>query len=123
VTTAATIDIELKRGDSWDALVRVKGRNGAGDLVYLDLTGVTPKAQIRTTPDATSVLAEITCTITDQVTTTGGVLLRLEDTDTSSLQATTNAKWDLELKWPGVNGDRKTVVEGNVTVTLDTTHA
>lgn len=123
MTTPATQDITIKRGDSWDALVRVKGRDGSGNLVYLDLTGVTPKAQVRATAASATVLVELTCTITDQVATPGGVYLRLEDTTTTPLAPTTNALWDLELKWPGATGDRKTILEGNVTITTDITHA
>lgn len=121
MTTPAKQDIKIRRGDSWDLFFRVKGRSALGDLVYLDLTGCTPKAQIRATSESATVLQEITCTLTDQNTLPGGVLLRLEDSDTSDLAATTSAKWDVEIKWPGVNGDRKTVLEGTVTVTTDIT--
>lgn len=123
MTTPATQNITLKRGDSWDLLARVKGKNALGDLVYLDLTGCTPKAQIRASEDAETPIAEITCTLTDQVTLAGGILLRLEDTATAALAPTTSAKWDLEIKWPGVNGDRKTVLAGTVTITADVTRA
>lgn len=123
MTTPAIQDIKIRRGDSWDLLARVKGRNSLGDLVYLDLTGCTPKAQVRANAEAASPLVEITCTITDQVTLAGGILLRLEDSDTAALAPTTSAKWDLEIKWPGVDGDRKTVLEGDVTITADVTRA
>lgn len=122
MTIPAPQDIEFTRGDSWDLLARIKGRNAQGDLIYLDLTGVTPTAQIRATIEAATVLAEITCTLTDQGTLTGGVLLRLEDTDTVALTAGM-AVWDLELKWPGVDGDRKTVLGGSVTINPDVTRA
>lgn len=122
MTTPADQPIEFTRGDSWDLLARVKGRNGVGDLVYLDLTGCTPKAQIRANPTAVGVLAEITCTLTDQGTMTGGVLCRLEDSVTSALTPGSYV-WDLEIKWPGVNGDRKTILSGQVTINTDITHA
>lgn len=122
MTTPADQPIEFTRGDSWDLLARVKGRNGVGDLVYLDLTGCTPKAQIRANVNAVGILAEITCTLTNQTTMTGGVLCRLEDTDTSALTPGV-AVWDLEIKWPGVNGDRKTILSGVVTISADITHA
>jgi hypothetical protein len=103
-------------------LFRVKGRNAQGDLIYLDLTGVVPSAQIRTTEDV--LLTSFTCTLTNQSTLPGGVLLRLEDTDTTTLDApVTDAKWDVELKWPGATGDRKTVLEGTCAITKDYTHA
>jgi hypothetical protein len=122
VTTPATQNITIKRGDSFDLFFRVKGRNAQGDLIYLDLTGVDPAAQIRSSDGV--LLVAFTCTLANQSTLPGGVLLRLEDTDTGPLEAPlTNGKWDVELKWPGVNGDRKTVLEGNVTVTEDYTHA
>ena len=123
MTSPAPQDIDITRGDSWDALVRVKGRDGSGNLVYMDLTGTTPKAQIRATADDPAVIAEITCTITDQVATLGGIYLRLEDTVTSALAPTTSAVWDLEVKWPDPNGDRKTILSGGVTITRDVTHA
>lgn len=122
MTTPATKNITLKRGDSFDFFFRAKGRNSSGDLVYLDLTGVTVQSQIRSSQNDNLIVA-FTCSITNQTTTPGGVLLRLEDTATSSLAPTSAAKWDVELKWPGVNGDRKTVLEGSVTITADTTHA
>lgn len=123
MTTPATQDITIKRGDSWDLFFRVKGRNGVGDLVYLDLTGVTPSAMIRANIDDVSPIVSITCTLANQGTLTGGVLLRLEDTDTDGLAPTTTAVWDCELKWPGATGDRKTVLAGQVTITKDVTHA
>lgn len=122
MTTPANQPIEFTRGDSWDLLARAKGRNGVGDLVYLDLTGCTPKAQIRASADAVGVLAEITCTLTNQGTMPGGVLCRLEDSTTSTLTPGVYV-WDLEIKWPGANGDRKTILAGEVTVNSDVTHA
>lgn len=121
MTTPATQNITIKRGDSFDLFFRVKGKNNLGDLVYLDLTDCTPKAQIRSSSD--QLIGEFTATIANQTTLTGGALLRLEDSVTSSFAATTSAKWDAEIKWPGVNGDRKTVLEGTVTITIDYTHA
>jgi hypothetical protein len=121
VTTPATQDIVIKRGDSFDLFFRVKGKNAQGDLIYLDLTGVTPKSQIRS--DADVMVVEMTATLANQSTLPGGVLLRLNDTDTEGLTPTVTAHWDVELKWPGVNGDRKTVLEGGVTIDEDYTHA
>lgn len=122
MTTPAPQDITLTRGDSWDMLFRVKGKDALGDLIYLDLTGCVATSQIRENEDAAAVVATITCTLTDQVTLPGGVLLRLEDTDTAAI-IVDSAMWDVEIKWPGVNGDRKTVLSGLVSMTKDITRA
>lgn len=122
MTTPADQPIEFTRGDSWDLFARVKGRDTNGSLVYLDLTGCTPKAQIRSSVSSPTVVAEITCTISDQVTLMGGVYCRLEDTVTDALTPGTYV-WDLEIKWPGGTGDRKTILSGAVTINADVTHA
>lgn len=124
MTTPAPKDLTIYQGDSFDLLVRVKGRNAAtGVMEYLNLTGVTPKAQVRANEAATQVLAEITCTITDQVATPGGVLLHLDPaiTQTIALTTTQKHKWDLQLQWSAT--EVRTVLKGNVSVESDVTRA
>jgi hypothetical protein len=118
VTTPAKFDPEIYQGDSWDLFFRVKARDAGGNLVYQDLTGSTAKAQFRVAASATTILAELTCTLSDQVATTGGVLVRLSPAQSAGL-VPGNAKWDCEISYP--NGDKRTVLAGDVTVTAEVT--
>lgn len=118
MTTPATFDLSIYQGDSYDLFFRVKARNGIGDLVYQDLTGATAKAQIRATKETASVLAEFTCSLSNQTSTPGGVLCRLTPATTAAITATAGV-WDCEILY--ANGDKKTVLAGNVTFTKEVT--
>lgn len=110
-------DLSWRQGDSFDALVRMKSRDENGVMVYTDLTGVVPRAQVRPTYASDVVLVEIDCTLTDQVTLPGGVLLHVDPAVTAALSPTSASAlpvWDLELTWSPT--EARTVYEGKVTV-------
>jgi len=94
-------------------LIRVKARNNVGGMDYSDLTGCTPKSQIRATVISATVVAEFVATITDQVTIKGGVLLTLAASVTEAMTLVTGV-WDCEILYP--NGEKKTVLAGPVTM-------
>lgn len=118
MTTPAPFDLQIYQGDSYDLFFRVKARNGVGDLVYLDLTGSTPKAQIRASKTSPTAAAELTANISDQTTLTGGVLLHITPAVSAALTLTAGV-WDCEILF--ASGDKKTVLAGDVTVTPEVT--
>lgn len=120
MTTPATYAPEIYQGDSWDLFFRVKARDGSGNMVYQDLTGATPKSQLRATAASGTVLAELTCTLSDQGTTPGGVLVRLSPAQSAALVPGT-AEWDCEILY--ASGDKRTVLKGTATITAEVTRA
>jgi hypothetical protein len=117
----ATHDIEVYRGDTYELFVRIRTRvyvEGVGWTPgpYKDLTGYTGTAQIRTTEDAADPpAATFTVTIANQVTTLGGVLVRLTPAQTAALVISSGV-WDMQLS---DGTDVWTYVKGNVTVSKD----
>lgn len=103
----ATENLTLYRGDTVRLVRRFKGSDGE----YLDLTGCSAKAQIRTTSTAADVLVEFDCSLTDQVTTKGGVVLAIPAGLTGDLPG--NALWDMQLTH--VDLSVRTYLEGTVT--------
>jgi hypothetical protein len=107
----AQVPLDLYRGDSarwvfefWTDL--------AGTVAY-DLTGATPKSEIRTRSD-TPVLATLACTVTPPNTVE--VVL---DAVVSATLISGAARWDLQLTFP--DGTVRTLVAGPVTITADIT--
>ena len=119
MTTPALQNLEIYQGDSVDMLVRIKARDALGSLVYMDLTDWTPKAQIRLNVGAPTVLAEFTCTKTDQTIMPGGILLHLDPASTASITANEGV-WDAEISKSTT--DKKTFLAGTVTFTAEVTH-
>jgi hypothetical protein len=100
--TPLAVDLSVYQGDDifLDVIVTDPG---TGDPI--DLTGYTPKAQIRTTPPDPTVLAEFGCTIAANV-----IHLHLLATDAAALAAT--ASWDCQITSP--TGIVRTLVYGLV---------
>lgn len=122
MTKPATQDIDIYQGDSFDLFVRVKARDAGGTMVYQNLTGATPKAQIRQSKSNVTVLVEFTCTLSNQTTTPGGVLVHATPAQTAALAATSPGApnvWDLEILYS--NGDKRTILAGNASVTAEVT--
>jgi len=119
-----TQGITVYQGDTFDFFFRV--RNRVYDVAtsayiagtYVDLTGWTGKAQIRANADAAVVLAEFSVTISNQITTPGGVLLVLTPALTAALPAT-GGFWDVELT--NAVAEVRTFIAGAVTVTKQIT--
>lgn len=104
----ADYPLEIYRGDSgqW----RFKFSTGSGQPS--DLTGVTPKAQIRDRPGGTKV-TDLVCTLT----LPNLVDVKLLAADSQDLLP--KGAWDLQLTY--ASGDVKTPIAGTVTVTPDVT--
>lgn len=120
MTTPATFNITMTRGDSYDLFFRVKARDAGGTLVYQNLTGATVTAQYRETVDSVSALASFVATLSDQGTMPGGVLLHLSPATTAALTQLTGV-WDCQIAYSA--DDVKTVLSGTVTVNKDVTRA
>lgn len=117
MTTPAKLDITIYQGDEFSVFVRVKGRDAQGVLDYLDLTGGTPKSQIRLSVDDAEPLAEFNATLTDQATLKGGILYTLTDAQTAALNISSTGVWDCEILMPvALGGGTRTLLAGSVTV-------
>ena len=115
----ATRDITIYQGDTYTLQFRVRNLNTDGTPgTYVDLTGCTPKAQIRTSTSATTVLAEFTATLADQTTTPGGVTLSLTAAQTAALTYGT-AVWDAQVTYPSTAV--QTFLQGKVTLIYEVT--
>lgn len=98
----------IYQGDDILLDVIVTDEAGAG----MDLTGYTPKAQIRLTPPDATVLAEFVCTVEANV-----IHLVLAHTDSAAI--TTACAWDVQITSAG--GAVRTLAYGAVKPTLEVT--
>lgn len=126
-----TQDITIYQGDDYELFFRVRAlvwdpdaNGGAGGYVpgdYVDLTGFTPKAQIRPSAGSATLLAEFTATLANQTDpdTKGGVYLTLDSAETTDLP-TTGGKWDVQLT-EDATLKVQTYLRGSVTVTAEVT--
>lgn len=109
-------NITVYQGDTFDLVFRLRNPDTSeGPGSYIDLTGCTAKAQVRSTEIDPTVLAEFTPTV-DGVN--GQVSLRLSSTQTAGLAA---GVWDVQLTFP--DGTIKTYLKGTVTVVKEVTRA
>jgi len=119
----AQCDIQLYRGDYFEMTLRLREGTFNGTAytpgAYLDLTGWTPKSEIRATVDTTgSAMATLTAELLDQGTIPGGVHLSLPAAQSAGLTAA-SAVWDVQLTNP--EGHVYTYLRGTVTITKDVT--
>ena len=122
-------DIEIRRGDTFELFFRVRTRvwnpalnGGAGGYEpgpYRDLTGYTVTSQFRSSEDAADPALTFTCTLTNQTTTPGGVLVRATPAQTAALTIFAGG-YDVQLATAGMV-DAWTYIEGTVTVDKDWT--
>lgn len=103
------VNLVLYEGDDFTFMVTV--RDSAG--LPVDLTGVTARAQIRTSVSAESILGEFTPTI-DALA--GNIWLHLDDSVSSILPPT--GVWDVEIDR---SGDVETLAAGTISMTADVT--
>lgn len=111
--------LEIYQGDSFSWYMRVREAGGA-EAPYRDLTGSTPKSQVRVTADAATVVVEFSVTLADQAEpeTIGGVFFSLTPDQTSALDPGTYV-FDAEVDYGGDDVD--TYVKGTVVVTAEVT--
>jgi hypothetical protein len=106
--------LRLKRGDTLSVTLTL--RDGL-TKAPIDLTGCTYRAQVRSTKDSPTVLAELTVNELDAAA--GQLELHYDAVDSAELPSTTipRAEWDLEVTFPG--GIVRTLVEGDATIDGD----
>jgi hypothetical protein len=104
-------NLTLYQGDNFQLLFRLKDDDG----VYLDLTGCTPKSQVKDSVGGT-LIVEFVADLADQTTTPGGVLLSLDHTAATGVA---NGVWDFQVTYP--DGSVYTYLYGTVTVTGEVT--
>ena len=105
-TLPSPVDLSLYQGDDFYLDLTVTNSDGSP----ADLTGATPKAQIRTTAADATVLAEFVATITTNV-----IHLHLTAALTAPLSGP--AVWDCQITTPDV----VTLVAGTVTIRPEVT--
>jgi hypothetical protein len=115
-------DIEIYRGDTFELFFRVRTRTWDGTAwvpgAYRDLTGFTPTAQMRSSADAADPAAlTFVCTLANQTTTPGGVLVRATPALTAGL-AIMAGVYDVQLS---DGTDKFTYLKGAVAVDPDVT--
>lgn len=116
-TLPAIKDLEIYQGDTFSLFMRLRMKQANGlPGAYLVLTGMTGKAEVRPTPESTTVLATFTVSLSNQTTEPGGVTLTLPAATTLTLSS---GVWDLQFK-DGA-GVVTTYLRGNVTVTKEVT--
>jgi len=114
-------NLVIYKGDTFSLSFRLRQKQTSGAPgAYVDLTGCTPKAQIRATEDSTTVLQEFTATLGDQtnVDTVGQVNLVISSADTANLSP---GVWDVQVTYP--DNTVTTYLRGSVTVTKEVTRA
>lgn len=109
-------NLAIYRGDRFSFTFSIK--DGAGN--YIDKTGYTPKAEMRTTADDAAVAAEFTADLLDQTVAPGAVTLSLTAAETAGLAAG-KYTWDVQLTNSTDPTDVTTYLYGDVTVTADVT--
>jgi hypothetical protein len=102
-------DLTITRGDTETIVVTITSDGSTP----INITGRTYIAQIRTSPDNTTVKASFTCTVTSAAN--GQVTCTLSATDSATLPVGI-AYWDLQETASGVVS---TILSGNVTVLAD----
>jgi hypothetical protein len=109
-------DITIYQGDTWEFIFRLKNESTA-----LNLTGATPKAQIRPTAGSPVLVQEITAALlTQSGDTLGCVKLSLTAAQTAALQI--GGVWDVQLLYSGT-GAVVTYFSGKVTLVKEVTRA
>lgn len=104
-----TIDLVIYQGDDFYLDVYVTDSNSNP----INITAMVPMSQIRSAPDAPTILASFNIAIDG--TTTNLMHLHLASTDANGLPA--ECAWDLQLSQPSVT----TIIAGTVTVTPQVT--
>lgn len=106
------VDLNLYAGDDFYVDLSVTDAGTGGPI---DLTGYTPQAQIRTTTESSTVLAEFECTLGEST-----VALRLHHDDTAMLPP--NAVWDVQImSGDPVDSRITTLAYGKVKTTAEVT--
>lgn len=119
-------NLELYQGDSYNLFARFRSSvwdpttNTYVPGSYINLTGVTPKAQIRRDASATTPVVEFTYTLGDQSNpnTVGSLSLILSHTQMATVPPG-DYVWDMQLTFP--DNTVSTYMAGSVTVTAEVT--
>jgi len=114
-------NLTIYKGDTYRFSFRLRERTSDGDPGdYVDLEGVTAKAEIRAEDE--SLIAEFDTTIADQSDpdNTGKVEL-YPSTEVTGETNFGNGVWDAQLTFP--NGDVRTYLKGKVTAVKEITRA
>tara|TARA_S200002703_G_scaffold158507_1_gene169068 strand:- start:175 stop:510 length:336 start_codon:yes stop_codon:yes gene_type:complete len=109
--SAGSYNFTLEQGATLDRTVTVQESGSA-----MDLTGYTPRMQVRETHDSTSILLTVTCSVANA---SGGIIrLQASATTTASIEEGIYV-YDLEIE--SSTGVVTRLLQGNVTVTPEVT--
>lgn len=111
------MNLDIYQGDTFNLYMRLRSKlSPTRPGPYIDLTNLTPKAEIRPSADSTTVLATFTCTKDNQTTLPGGITLLLSASTTLTLGS---GVWDLQFR--DTTGVVTTYLRGAVLVTKEVT--
>jgi len=113
MTQAATQDLTITRGDT-ETVIATMTSDGTTPI---DITGRTYAAQLRSSPDTTTIGATMTCTLTTPVS---GIMTSVLSATDSALLTPGYYYWDLQ-ETVTATGVVSTVLAGLVTVLADVT--
>lgn len=121
-----TGDNAIYTGDDYTLTTRIGFKANDGSKTYMDLTGYTGKADIRSAAGSPTLIASITVTVAADQSLTGGtrgvVTLTIPNATTAGIPVTVTPslyKWDLQLT--DTNGKKRTYLAGDVEVVADVT--
>ena len=101
-------------GDDFELVFRLKNK---GTGTPIDLTGCTPRADIRVSYDDATVKQSFTAALLDA--SDGTVIISLTGAEVATLDAGTDLVWDVQLKWP--DNKIKTYLFGTIHVLPEVT--
>lgn len=121
---AGKLNILIEQGADFKRKLIFKDSNNA----LIDLTGSSFTGQIRKSASDATIIATFSCTVLDQVTNTGEVLIQLSNTQTSAIPVAaskdpekqlTEYAYDIERTLPSAEKER--ILEGIASVSPEVT--
>lgn len=112
-----TKDLAIYQGDTFILRLRLKLSTARNVNDYIDLTGCSVVAQIRSTEDSNTIIAPFTTVVENQTTNKGEVTISLANTTTTAM--TQDGLYDVQVTFP--DGTVTTYLRGKVTLTKEVT--
>ena len=113
---AQTKNLVMYQGDTFELIFQLKEK---GTGLPVDLTGCTPKSEIRISAASPDVVETFTAALAPAID--GKVRLSLTAAETTALAPGTALVWDVQLLWP--DGVVKTYLAGSINVLPEVTRA
>ena len=115
---AERFDFTVEQGATFKWYITINDPNAP--TTPLNLTGYTVRSQARLKYESTSASFTFVCTIQDQVTNTGKVLLYLTDETTAAI---TKGRYVYDVELESSGGEVARIYQGSITVSPEATRA